>query len=291
MTEPAGAEIWRHGVVLGLAILAVALPVATGSGGSGSPQTADTAWMDPIVWSPEARELAFSAAFCTNRACGDYSGDASAVAAPTPTPVPQARAASTTSTPVPTPEPEPWATMVVRPGDTLLDLAIWFGIKPGDIAAVNGIGIGDFLVIGETLVIPVPQSQFVHPPEPALVLADDVLEGAEGATFAEPLPEPVVIETPSPTPPPFSGTADEVIAAICSLPWPCDQMVGVAMCESGLVPSAHNPAGYYGLFQINFSFEGWDDPFINSQVAYEQKYLPALAAGDGLSAWPHCASY
>ncbi len=68
-------------------------------------------------------------------------------------------------------------------------------------------------------------------------------------------------------------------------------MVGVAMCESGLVPSAYNPAGYYGLFQINFSFEGWDDPLINSQVAYERKYLPALAAGDGLSAWSNCVSY
>lgn len=234
-TGRAGAEIWRHGVVLGLAILAVALPVATNSGGSGSPQVADTAWMHPVVWSPEAaeaRELAFRAAFCTNRVCGDYSADASAAAAPTPTPVPQTPAASTTSTPVPTPEPEP-----------------------------------------------------------ALVLADDVLESAEGAPFAEPLPEPVVIETPSPTPPPFSGSADDVIAAICSLPWPCDQMVGIAMCESGLIPSAYNPAGYYGLFQINFSFEGWDDPLINSQVAYEQKYLPALAAGDGLSAWSNCVSY
>ena len=194
--------------------------------------------MHPVIRSPEAseaRELAFSAAFCTNRAC-DYGGDASAVAAPTP---------------VPTPEP-----------------------------------------IGGTFVISVTQSQFVHPPEPEIVvLADDVLDGSEGAAIAEPLPEPVVIETPSPTPPPFSGTADDVIAAICSLPWPCDQMVGIAMCESGLVPSAYNPAGYYGLFQINFSFEGWDDPLINSQVAYEQKYLPALAAGDGLSAWSNCVSY
>ena len=226
----------RHGFVLGLAMLAVALPVATGSGGSGSPQVAGTEWMHPVA--SEARELAFSAAFCRNGPCGDFSGDVSAVAAPTPTPVPQAR------------------------------------------------------VIGETLVIPVPESQFVHPAEPALVVpTDDVLEGAEGAAIAEPLPEPVVIETPSLTPPPFSGTADDVIAAICSLPWPCDQMVGIAMCESGLVPSAYNPAGYYGLFQINFSFEGWDDPLINSQVAYERKYLPALAAGDGLSAWSNCVSY
>ena len=109
-------------------------------------------------------------------------------------------------------------------------------------------------------------------------------------TAPAPVAVAAAVETPSPTPP-FSGTADDVIAAICSLPWPCDQMVGVAMCESGLVPSAYNPAGYYGLFQINFSFEGWDDPLINSQVAYEQKYLPALAAGDGLSAWPNCVSY
>jgi hypothetical protein len=189
-------------------------------------------------------------------------------------------------TPVATPTPEPWATMEVRRGDTLFDLALWFGVKPGDIAAFNGIDVGDHIVIGETLALPVPESEFVLPPEPvAYVAAEDVVAA----------PEPVIEPEPEPTvapPPAFTGTTDEVIAAICSLPWPCEQMVRVAMCESGLWPLSHNPAGYFGLFQINFEFDGWSDPWVNAQVAYELKYLPALqGGGTGLEPWPVCGYY
>jgi hypothetical protein len=80
-----------------------------------------------------------------------------------------------------------------------------------------------------------------------------------------------------------------VIAAICSLPWPCEQMVRIARCESGLNPRAMNPAGYYGLFQIDTAIAGWDDPATNASYAYYNKYLPAQRnGGDGLSPWPHC---
>jgi hypothetical protein len=65
-------------------------------------------------------------------------------------------------------------------------------------------------------------------------------------------------------------------------------MVRIAYCESGLNPNSFNPAGYYGLFQINYSFDGWNDPWTNARVAYEQKYLPALARGDALAPWPVC---
>jgi LysM repeat protein len=169
--------------------------------------------------------------------------------------------------------------MEVRPGDTLSDLAQWFGVSARSIAAANGAGVEDFIQIGDMLVIPVAESEFVMPPEPA-----------PPTDPPTPAPEPTIVITPTPTPFVVSGPQD-VIDAICSFPWPCDQMVRIATCESGLNPNAFNPAGYYGLFQINHEFDGWNDPLVNSKVAYETKYLPALSGGDPFVAWPACRHY
>jgi LysM repeat protein len=208
--------------------------------------------------------------------------------------LPQAEAtlpptAQPTPSPLPTPAPEPLPTMEVRPGETLIELASWFGVTPFDIAAANGVGVDDFLHIGQVLSIPVPEAAFALPPAPAneLALADPV---PDVVPVAQPTPAPVTAAPPPATPslPPASS---DVVAAICSLPWPCDQMVRIAACESGLNPASVNPAGYWGLFQLSYQFPGWDDPLTNATVAYQQKYLPALAAGDGLSPWPVCRSY
>jgi LysM repeat protein len=196
-------------------------------------------------------------------------------------------------TPDPTPTPDPLPTLQVRAGDTLIDLASWFGVTPFDIAAVNSISVDDYLQIGEVLAIPVPTSQFSLPPEAAATALGD---SGGGGVSADSPPIPAAAPQPTPEPqatealhPPVSSA--DVTAAICSLPWPCEQMVRIATCESWLNPQAVNPAGYYGLFQLSGSFDGWDDPTTNAQVAYQTKYLPALAAGDGLSPWPVCRSY
>jgi hypothetical protein len=180
--------------------------------------------------------------------------------------------------------------MEVRPGDTLFGLATWFGVSAWDLAAFNGLDMEGLLIIGETLWIPVPESEFVLPPEPALFVSAEVSEEASEPQLPESVPAaaPVPAPTPAPTLPPYSGTQADVVTAICSLPWPCEQMVRIAYCESGLNPNAVNPAGYYGLFQINYSFDGWNDPWVNARVAYELKYLPAQARGDPLTPWPRC---
>ena len=187
--------------------------------------------------------------------------------------------------------------MEIRPGDTLIALANWFEVSPFDIAVMNGAAVDDYLVIGQTLVVPLPESQFVMPPVP------DISEPVEEpvAVTPEPAPEPQPAADPPPVvvappePPPSSGqtwTKEEVVEAICSLPWPCETMVAIAACESGLRPDAVNPIGYYGIFQINYVFEGWDNPWTNAQVAYYEKYLPMLEwSGDGLSPWPVCRYY
>jgi hypothetical protein len=176
--------------------------------------------------------------------------------------------------------------MVLREGDTFSDLAMWFGIPAEQIAAANGLTLDDYAVAGQTIVIPIPVTQFVEPPLPVVYVPPP-----EPEPTVEPAPVQVV--TPAPAPHPvFTGGTSGVIAAICSLPWPCDKMVRIAQCESGLNPNSHNSAGYYGLFQINFFFEGWNDPLINAQTAYYSKYLPATAGGgDGTSPWPHCRNY
>jgi len=188
---------------------------------------------------------------------------------------------------------EQWPSMELRAGDTLFGLAAWFGVSAWDIAAFNGIDIDAFIGIGDTLWIPVPVSEFVLPPEPVLYVSAGVAEQGpvtNEVIDAAPALAPVPAPTPAPTLPPYAGSSEDVIAAICSLPWPCDQMVRVAYCESGLNPNSVNPAGYYGLFQINYMFDGWNDPWANARVAYEQKYLPALARGDPLTPWPLCRS-
>jgi LysM repeat protein len=177
--------------------------------------------------------------------------------------------------------------MEVRAGDTLVDLAAWFGLSPFDIAATNGVSVDDYLQIGEVLAIPVPAAQFSLPPEAVVASIDD----------STPEPDPIVAAPPQPTPvpptaPPYiPPSSDDVIAAICSLPWPCEQMVRIASCESGLNPGSVNPAGYYGLFQLSEQIAGWDDALTNATAAYNNKYLPALAHGDGLTPWPVCRSY
>jgi LysM repeat protein len=182
--------------------------------------------------------------------------------------------------------------MELRSGDTLFGLAAWFGVSAGDIAAFNGIDIDALIGVGDTLWIPVSFSEFVLPPEPVSYVSADIAEAdaqteaREAAAALAPVPAP----TPAPTLPPYVGSSEDVIAAICSLPWPCDQMVRIAYCESGLNPNSFNPAGYYGLFQINYLFDGWNDPWVNAREAYEHKYLPALAHGDPLTPWPLCRS-
>jgi len=229
------------------------------------------------------------AAPCSTRTLARSMPASSPSTAATPTAAPQisppqalALAQSEEPDPTAAPTPEPLPTMEVRPGDTLLDLAAYFGVTPFDIAVVNGMAVDDYLLIGQTLAIPVPAASFSIPPAPDL-------------STPPPAPDPVTPPpTPVPTPVPtpyYPPSVADVIAAICSFDWDCDKMVRVASCESGLNPAAVNPLGYYGLFQINYQFPGWDDPYTNAQVAYEQKYLPALAHGDGLSPWPVCRYY
>jgi hypothetical protein len=103
-------------------------------------------------------------------------------------------------------------------------------------------------------------------------------------------PTPVVaaeVETPAPVAQPVAAAvqvpADGLEAVICALPWPCEQAVNVAACESGMDMSGRldgswaTNGNHYGLFQISGIhaykwsdfYDAWMDPAKNAQWAYE----------------------
>lgn len=94
------------------------------------------------------------------------------------------------------------------------------------------------------------------------------------ARDGEPLWEP-----PQPTPindaPVFAASIPELI---CSYPWPCDQALRVAECESGMRADAVNSySGAAGVFQVVPYWHSWRlqpgetfmDAAVNVRVAYD----------------------
>jgi len=107
-----------------------------------------------FTWQAGRPRLALPAA-----AAAPASPTAFVVPTPTPTatppPLPTATALPT-ATPVPTaaPAPTPPVTYVVRPGDTLKDIAFAFDVSVADLMQVNGLTEPDALQVGQVLVIP-----------------------------------------------------------------------------------------------------------------------------------------
>jgi hypothetical protein len=97
----------------------------------------------------------------------------------------------------------------------------------------------------------------VHPPiQPRpmpSVLAPD--EGATPDRLLVPDEKGLTDVPPQPVQPARDAPAqggDSVRAIICAQPWPCDQAIRVAQCESSLNPSAISPDGAnFGLMQVN----------------------------------------
>jgi Lysozyme like domain len=114
------------------------------------------------------------------------------------------------------------------------------------------------------------------------------------AASAEPTPAPALAptpEAPQPTHEPVAVLAaaatpvppDGLEGIVCSKPWPCDQAIAVASCESGLDRNGRLDGNWatngnnYGLFQINGihadlwpDFDAsWMDPVKNTEWAFE----------------------
>ena len=101
-------------------------------------------------------------------------------------------------------------------------------------------------------------------------------------------PEPAVEVAPAPPAPEGSITAI-IYAAAEEYGLSGTYLLSVAACESGLNPSAVNPAGYYGLVQFSsgtWAANGYGS--IYDPVAQARTAARMIAAG-GASRWPNCA--
>lgn len=105
-----------------------------------------------------------------------------------------------------------------------------------------------------------------------------------------PEPEPAVAAEPVAPPPAPAGSITAIIyAAAEEYGLSPSYLLAVASCESGLNPSAVNPAGYYGLFQFSsgtWAANGYGS--IYDPVAQARTAARMIAAG-GASRWPNCA--
>lgn len=86
-----------------------------------------------------------------------------------------------------------------------------------------------------------------------------------------------------------SSTTSIISAAAVEFGLDPGYLLSVATCESGLDPTAYNPAGYHGLFQFDqttwaaYGYGSIYDPAAQSRTAAR-----LIAAGQG-SRWPNCA--
>lgn len=106
----------------------------------------------------------------------------------------------------------------------------------------------------------------------------------------EPTPEPTVappivnrpVAAAVPVAAPVSTSA--IHAAIAEYPWPYEQAVAVAMCESGLNPNAVSSVSAVGLFQIHPYNPANFDIHTNIAAAYS-KYLDGVSRGNPWWHW------
>lgn len=104
-----------------------------------------------------------------------------------------------------------------------------------------------------------------------------------------PVVEPIVAAAPLAPPAPAGSVTEIIYAAAAEYGLSGSYLLSVAACESGLNPSAVNPAGYHGLFQ--FSTSTWASQGYGSiydPVAQARTAARMLAQG-GAGAWPNCA--
>lgn len=106
----------------------------------------------------------------------------------------------------------------------------------------------------------------------------------------EPAAAPAVAPAVEAAPPAPEGSVTAIIyAAAAEYGLSGPYLLSVAACESGLNPSAVNPAGYYGLFQ--FSSSTWATNGYGSiyDPTAQARTAARMLASGGAGHWPNCA--
>ena len=95
--------------------------------------------------------------------------------------------------------------------------------------------------------------------------------------------------SPSPDPIATTSTTGIIYAAATEFGLDPAYLLSVATCESGLNPTAFNPAGYHGLFQFDqTTWAAYGYGSIYDPVAQSRTAARLIAAGQQ-SRWPNCA--
>ncbi|HET7482272.1 MAG TPA: transglycosylase family protein [Actinomycetota bacterium] len=98
-------------------------------------------------------------------------------------------------------------------------------------------------------------------------------------------PSPDPIQTTAP-----SSTTGLIYSAAAEFGVSGSYMVAIAECESGLDPTAVNPAGYYGLFQFDqTTWASYGYGSIYDPAAQARTAARLIAAGQS-SRWPVCGA-
>ncbi len=124
---------------------------------------------------------------------------------------------------------------------------------------------------------------------PVRLTLDQILRTSTPSPTASPTPRSVAyvsgVQTGYTAPIKDQGWYDYLFDIVSQYPWDAVTGTRILLCESGGNATSYNPYGpYYGGWQIDYAFDGWDDLEINTRVAYETKYVPA----GGWSPWAWC---
>ena len=64
--------------------------------------------------------------------------------------------------------------------------------------------------------------------------------------------------------------------------------MSTVLCESGGRADDHDNPKHWGLWQIDYEFDGWDDPHLNTERAWMKFQNAVEYWGDGTHPWPVC---
>jgi LysM repeat protein len=168
---------------------------------------------------------------------------------------------------------------VVKPGDTLSEIAQANGADWHELAKVNNLKNPDLILIGQTLTLDGAKSDAA--PAPKRTVSKKVETRQQKVHRSERKTR----SSRSDDRPSASGSGKANLSGA----W-----AKVANCESSGNPRAVSPAGYYGLFQFDLqtwrSVGGSGNP-TKASAAEQLMRAKKLYAQRGASPWPVCGKY
>ena len=167
-------------------------------------------------------------------------------------------------------------------------LALWLTCVLGAVAGIPFAKVGATLT-GDLIARIQPAVGGIETTESAV----GIMRFRTASFKTRPTPSPSPSEEPAEPEPvyvPATGSVAEIIyAAAAEFGLDGAYLLSIASCESGLNAYAHNPAGYYGLFQfdqVTWAAYGYGSIY---DAASQARTAARLIAAGQASRWPSCA--